>query len=201
MLPPVMKSNRAADRVDLAALKSYTCASLNLAPIRAFTVSGKNSSNRRAPDARLPLWSRPGFLIRRLHQIHHSLFFEECGSFGITPVQYGLMTALSVRGTLDQISLAAELGIDRTNVAQVLLRLEQRGLVKRQSDPSDRRARLATLTARGRKLTARMFKSMQRSQQRFIEPLGRKERKTFMAALVRLIEANNEYGRTILRTD
>ena len=29
-------------------------------------------------EPRLPLWSRPGFLVRRLHQIHYALFFEEC---------------------------------------------------------------------------------------------------------------------------
>jgi len=33
-----------------------------------------------------PLASRPGFLIRRLHQIHLSLFAEECASFKVTPV-------------------------------------------------------------------------------------------------------------------
>ena len=40
------------------------------------------------------LWSRPGFLVRRLHQIHAAMFAEECGAFNITPIQYGLMTIL-----------------------------------------------------------------------------------------------------------
>src|SRR5690348_4185889 len=73
-------------------------------------------------EVRLPLWSRPGFLLRRLNQIHYALFFEECREFNITPVQYGLLTALSLRGRLDQGSLGIELGIDRTNVADVLTR-------------------------------------------------------------------------------
>src|SRR5579872_284415 len=47
-----------------------------------------------APSIRLPLWSRPGYLVRRLHQIHTALFAEECKAFAITPVQYGLLTAL-----------------------------------------------------------------------------------------------------------
>ena len=38
------------------------------------------------------LWQRPGFLIRRLNQIHVALFFESCKGFEITPVQYGLLT-------------------------------------------------------------------------------------------------------------
>ena len=39
----------------------------------------------------LPLMSRPGFLIRRLHQIHIALFLEECAGVDITPVQYTLL--------------------------------------------------------------------------------------------------------------
>ena len=40
------------------------------------------------------LWQRPGYLIRRLHQIHVAMFIEECAAFNITPVQYAVMTAL-----------------------------------------------------------------------------------------------------------
>jgi len=74
----------------------------------------------------MPLWGRPGYLLRRLHQIHYALFFEECAGFDITPVQYGLLTTLSLNPNLDQNSLARELGIDRTNVADVLNRLGRR---------------------------------------------------------------------------
>jgi DNA-binding MarR family transcriptional regulator len=154
-----------------------------------------------AEEPRLPLWSRPGFLLRRLNQIHYALFFEECREFNITPVQYGLLTALSIRGRLDQGSLGIELGIDRTNVADVLIRLEARGLLRREPDPTDRRAKLASLTPKGRQLTSRMFASMQRAQDRLLAPLSQKERDAFMTTLVRLIEANNAYGRTMLRMD
>ncbi len=36
---------------------------------------------------RSPLFKRPGFLIRRVHQIHGFLFAEETSEFNITPVQ------------------------------------------------------------------------------------------------------------------
>jgi DNA-binding MarR family transcriptional regulator len=160
-----------------------------------------STANSHADEPRLPLWSRPGFLLRRLNQIHYALFFEECRAFNITPVQYGLLTALAIRGQLDQGSLGIELGIDRTNVADVLIRLSARGLVRRVQDPSDRRAKLASLTPKGRQLTASMFASMQRAQDRLLAPLSQKERDAFMTTLVRLIEANNAYGRTILRME
>jgi len=152
-------------------------------------------------ELRLPLWSRPGYLIRRLHQIHCALFLEECRDSRLTPVQYGLLTALAFRGELDQASLAEELGLDRTTAAEVLSRLEKRKLVTRKPNPRDRRARLAKITSRGRKLTAAMFSAMQRAQDRMCAPLAQKERDVFMATLTRLIEANNEYGRGALRID
>jgi DNA-binding MarR family transcriptional regulator len=157
--------------------------------------------NRRALEPRLPLWSRPGYLIRRVHQIQVALFLEECRASRLTPVQYGVLTALSIRGELDQRSLAEELGLDRTTAADVLSRLQARRLVTRKPSPRDRRARLARVTARGRALMADTFAAMQRSQDRLCAPLSQKERDAFMATLTRLIEANEQYGRGSLRMD
>lgn len=145
----------------------------------------------------MPLWARPGYLLRRLHQIHYALFFEECAGFKITPVQYGLLTTLSVNPDLDQNSLGRELGIDRTNVADVLYRLARRGLVERRRSRDDRRMVLARLTPAGKRLTKKMYKSMQRSQERLLKPLLLHERNAFLITLVRLINGNNHLGRTI----
>ena len=154
-----------------------------------------------ALEPRLPLWSRPGYLVRLLHQINYALWSEELGHANVTPVQYSVLTALSIRGEQDQTTLADEIGIDRTNVAEVLSRLEGRKLVKRKENPADRRARLASLTAKGRALMTGLFPAMQRSQDRLLATLTQKERDLFMATLVRLIEANNGYRRTALRSE
>lgn len=147
----------------------------------------------------MPLWARPGFLVRRLHQINYALFFEECTAFNITPVQYALLTTLSLNPGMDQISLGKEVGIDRTNVADVLRRLERRGLVERRKGEEDRRAVLARLTTEGEKTTREMFAAMQRAQARLLEPLPPDERAAFMAALLRLVDAHNHLGRTVFQ--
>lgn len=149
----------------------------------------------RSPD--MPLWARPGFLVRRLHQIHYALFFEECAEFDITPVQYGLLTTLSLNPDLDQNSLCRELGIDRTNMADVLARLARRGLLERRRGKEDKRMVLTRLTPAGQRLTEEMYKAMQRAQERLLQPIPASERKTFIATLVRLIDGNNHLGRTI----
>jgi len=146
---------------------------------------------------RMPLWSRPGYLIRRLHQIHHALFFEECKEFDITPVQYGLLTALMHSPDIDQNSLGKELGLDRTNVADVLVRLSKRGLVERRKSEQDKRMVLARLTAEGERITREMQSSMQKAQDRLLEPLMPQERNAFITMLIRLIDGNNHLGRTV----
>jgi DNA-binding MarR family transcriptional regulator len=145
----------------------------------------------------MPLWVRPGYLLRRLHQIHYALFFEECAGFDITPVQYGLLTTLALSPDLDQNSIGRELGIDRTNVADVLARLARRGLLERYRSKEDRRMVLARLTPAGRRITDEMYAAMLRAQNRLVAPLPPEERKAFIDTLLRLIEGNNHLGRTI----
>jgi DNA-binding MarR family transcriptional regulator len=145
----------------------------------------------------MPLWARPGYLVRRLHQIHYALFFEECQRFDITPVQYGLLTTLSLNPDLDQNSLGRELGIDRTNVADVLNRLARRGLLRRHRSQHDKRMVLARLTPAGEKATKDMYAAMQRAQERLLKPLLPQERAAFVVTLIRLIDGNNHLGRTI----
>lgn len=147
----------------------------------------------------LPLADRPGFLVRRLHQVHVALFAESCGRFGITPVQYSVMTALQREDELDQVSLAAEVGIDRANATDVIRRLEGRGLLRRAAGESDSRLKMCSLTPAGRRLAARMRPAVERVHRRTIAALPPRERAAFLASLVRLVEANNERGRTKLR--
>ena len=78
-----------------------------------------------------PLSERPGFLIRRLHQIHVALFQEACGKFEVTPLQYSLLSALAARKTADQTTLAADIALDRTTTTGALKRLAARNFVER----------------------------------------------------------------------
>src|SRR5262245_20599531 len=160
-----------------------------------------SARKRPAPRAvgRLPLGDRPGFLIRRLHQIHIALFLEGCARFGITPVQYSVMTALEREGPLDQISLAREVGIDRANATDVIRRLEARGVLRRAADETDSRVKVCSITAAGRRLTARMLPAVEQAHAQTIAALPPRERSAFVGSLRRLVQANNELGRTKLR--
>lgn len=142
-------------------------------------------------QARSPLFSRPGFLIRRMHQIHTFLFAQETSEFNITPVQYSLLTTLETLGEIDQNSLAIEVGLERSSVAEVIPRLNARGLLSRTQAEHDKRLRLVKLTPAGKRLVRKMAKAVQRAHDRTIEHLSPVERDVFMLQMIRLVEANN----------
>jgi DNA-binding MarR family transcriptional regulator len=153
-------------------------------------------------DASAEAWAtlsqRPGFLIRRLHQIHLALFAEECAAFGITPVQYSMLTVLRTTPDLDQGRLANELGVDRATTANVLARIERKGLIGRRRAPHDSRVKLARLTAAGKRLLGRMDEAARRAHERTIAPLPARDRARLMEMLVRLVEAGNSHSRAPL---
>jgi DNA-binding MarR family transcriptional regulator len=136
------------------------------------------------------LSQRPGFLIRRLHQIHVALFQEACGRFEITPLQYSLLSALAVRGTADQTTLAADIALDRTTTTGALKRLAARHLVERAIDQSDRRARLCELTAAGTALLNKIEASARAAHRATLANLSEPEQALFIDMMQRIVAGN-----------
>ena len=150
-------------------------------------------------DKTVDLFARPGFLVRRLHQIYVAIYLQECEAFGTTPVQTSIMQVARFNPGIDQATLAAEIGVDRTTTSNVLTRLEGRGFVRRENDARDKRLRRVFLEAAGETLLAEIRGALDRAHGRLVDPLEPEEREAFTQTLQRLVEANNLHGRTSLR--
>jgi DNA-binding MarR family transcriptional regulator len=137
-----------------------------------------------------PLEQRPGFLIRRLHQIHVALFQEACSAFEMTPLQYSLLSALAVRGTADQTTLAADIALDRTTTTGALKRLEARKLVERPVSDDDRRARVCRLTPAGAALLNKIEAAARDAHRATLGSLSKPEQATFIALMQRIVAEN-----------
>jgi MarR family transcriptional regulator, lower aerobic nicotinate degradation pathway regulator len=152
----------------------------------------RQTQQRKSRDngRRWPLSERPGFLIRRLHQIHVALFQEACGRFEITPLQYSLLSALAARKTADQTTLAADIALDRTTTTGALKRLEARNLVERPINSKDRRARLCRLTRAGAALLIKIEGPAHAAHDATLDQLSDKERAQFIAMMQRVVACN-----------
>ena len=54
----------------------------------------------------IDIYQRPGFLLRRAHQISTAIFERSCAHLGLTPAQYGVLSVLAEQPGVDQSSLA-----------------------------------------------------------------------------------------------
>jgi DNA-binding MarR family transcriptional regulator len=141
----------------------------------------------------------PGFLIRRLHQIHLALFAEECAGFEITPVQYSVLSVIGEQPGMDQSKIATEIGVDRATLASVVARLEANGFLRRTISRLDRRQKLLSLTARGKSMLVKMQEPVQRAHTRTIASLSPQNRELFLNLLTQLVDGGNDHGRAKLR--
>ena len=148
-----------------------------------------------------PLLQRPGFLIRRMHQIHVALFQQACASYDVTPLQYSLLSALAGRGAADQTTLAADIAQDRTTTTGALKRLEARRLVERAVDGNDRRARLCRLTPSGAALLSRLETPAREAHRATLGRLSKKEQAVFIAMMQRMVAEQPDAGVDVQRDD
>lgn len=110
---------------------------------------------RRAERARLDAWRAflvaHALLVRRLDQ-------ELRQEIGIPLAWYDVLVTLSeseAGGRLRMHDLAERVLITRSNCTRLVDRMVERGLVRREADPSDRRGVVAVVTDEGRALFRR----------------------------------------------
>ena len=79
-------------------------------------------------------------------------FDDALRPLGLTNGQFSLMMSLNRPEPPGMAAVASLLAMDRTTLSAALKPLERRALVKIAANPTDRRARLMTLTPKGRRL-------------------------------------------------
>lgn len=129
------------------------------------------------------LYARPGFLLRRAHQISGALFEDACHDLGLTPAQFGVLTVLQAHPGLGQSDLARALGFDKVTVLRVLRGLQARGLLERTPALAGRRSVSVCLTAPGEALLRQAQKPAEKAYRRLMAPLDRQQQDQLIALL------------------
>ena len=143
----------------------------------------------------LPSHRVPAHLARRFNQICLGVTAEILVHEDLTPLLWGVMAAVREQPGSGQRQLASRMGVDAVNFGQMIDFLEQKGLLKRQIDPDDRRARQLYVTRRGADLHRRVRPFLLVAQDRLLAPLSKTVRTNLLDMLVRVIEANDSYAR------
>jgi MarR family transcriptional regulator, transcriptional regulator for hemolysin len=132
----------------------------------------------------------PGFLItdtaRLLRAEFDRMISEE--SLGITPGEARALAHAARAGAVRQAALAERMGVEAMTLSTYLDRLEEQGLVTREPDPADRRAKIVRLTAAAGKILPRIEKVGERVRLEATEGIGEADWAGFLATLMHLRE-------------
>ncbi|MBB6486969.1 MarR family transcriptional regulator [Rhizobium lusitanum] len=141
----------------------------------------------------------PAFLIRRCNQIAIGVFLEETQGFDLTTAQWGALSLIAHEPGMDQTRLMERSALDRSSITKCVERLEAQGLILREVDPADKRARRLSVTKDGLALLDAMSDKVRDSQRRLLAPLGDEGADTFVKMLQILTAAHNEASRVPVR--
>lgn len=137
----------------------------------------------KTPPTLSRLYARPGFLLRRAHQISAAVFEDACKDLALTPAQFGVLTVVQAHPGLGQSSLARALGFDKVTVLRVLRGLEARGLVTRGPSGDNRRNVSVSLTEQGARVLQQAQKPAERAYKRLMGPLDREQQEQLLHLL------------------
>lgn len=151
---------------------------------------GAEAAPRGIGFVRVKLERSPGYMARRLHQTFVAIFHQELEPFGLTPIQYTILTIVRLNPGIDQVSVAAEAVLDPSTVADVLKRLGARGLIRRESGPTDRRTRIVFLTPEGERLMEQARAYVMKARKRLMAPLSKSEQAEFLEMMDRLLKVH-----------
>jgi MarR family transcriptional regulator, temperature-dependent positive regulator of motility len=164
----------------------------------SFQAKGSSTGGARGNrGSRGAVYDEPGHLIRRAQQIAVSMFHSTMGR-GVTPVQYCVLRILQEHPGIDQVTLAKFCALDTSTAADLAVRLEERGLLRRMMPMKSKRFRLLHLTPEGTALLKKLVPRSTVLASRLLQALNKQEQKVFLHLLKKFVHLNNEESRAPL---
>jgi DNA-binding MarR family transcriptional regulator len=131
----------------------------------------------------------PGFMIRILQIQIFEEFFNYFSEAGFSPAEHSVLITIRGNPLVTQSEVAGALRIQLPNLVKILLKLENKGFIKRKRSTRDKRAVELVLTARGEQVAVQAAKMADDFNRLTLSPLSDNEQKQFLLMLSRLVHA------------
>jgi DNA-binding MarR family transcriptional regulator len=132
-------------------------------------------------------------LLHRAQQFAADQFAASAGGADITLRQFALLAAVAEKAGQTQTDLVYATGIDRSTLADIISRMEDRGLVARDKAAEDKRAKAVTITSAGKALLNKALPGAKAADAALAAALPKAKQAGFMAGLSALAAAAAEH--------
>ena len=141
-----------------------------------------------APAAPASLDQRAGYWLREVSNALHGRFSEELATYRITPPLWAILITL-FRGEADTpAALARRLRTDAAGMTRRLDQLENKGLVVRQRNGSDRRSVVLEMTPAGERLVPKLAAISSRLTEEALQGVSKADRGRLLKTLRRMAQ-------------
>jgi DNA-binding MarR family transcriptional regulator len=122
-------------------------------------------------------------LLHRAQQLAADRFMFLVGEDGVTLRQFAVLAAIAETPNVSQADLVRATGIDRSTLADMMVRMEKRGWVTRAPSATDARAKAVALAPAGRKILQSALQHAKAADAAILDALPKGKRKAFQAML------------------
>jgi DNA-binding MarR family transcriptional regulator len=144
----------------------------------------KKRNHPRLPDGSFQI----AFLLAQIGAHAASKFSERIDKLGLYPSHAGVMRLLSQSEGISQRQLCTKLSMVPSRLVILLDELQDRGIIERRDDPSDRRSYSLYLTEKGKAVLESVKKIAKEHNESICEGLNTRERKTLAELLSRVVK-------------
>ncbi len=127
-----------------------------------------------------------GFILNDVSRLMRTTFDRRAKSIGLTRSQWWVLVHLYRRDGLVQAELAEILEIERPPLGRLLDRLENKGWLRRQADPKDRRVKRVYLTDEVKPAMKSLRRIAADLRQQVLEGLNKDEREQLVDTLIHM---------------
>src|SRR5262245_10644918 len=122
-------------------------------------------------------------LFHRVGQVAGDIFQAEVAEAELTPRQLAVLMTVAHEEGLSQTGIVERTYIDRSTLADIVRRLQKKGLLQRRRTKDDARAYAVKLTEEGRRVLSVVEPRARKVEERILNALPAKGRDQFLAAL------------------
>lgn len=140
-------------------------------------------------DATDRLNRSPIHLLHRAGQCAGDIFHSEMKIGGLTPRQLAVLMTVAQNEGLSQTGLVDRTGIDRSTLADIVRRMQRKGILQRRRTREDARAYAVKLTEEGRRVLRIAEPVGKKVDERILEALPARHRDQFVDDLLTIVDA------------